>query len=276
MFPPVRPAWEQLGAIRPEVATATGLSRRAPSCAASMISSASYLAYLKAGIDRATILSTGTWIIGFNPLQHLDRLDPERDTVANSTVFGVPLASSRYMGGAEYAYLVDGGPRVAAGADAAAAMIAGDVMALPSFVGWGGPYMGCRGTIQGKAPAGSVGRTALASLYIALVSNTCLDLLGSHEDLIVEGHVAQNEVYMRALATLRPGQRLFVSSSPVGSALGASLLWNWAGSKPSLKLDPVALPPLPGFAAYAARWRRQAERAFQERGRTDAPLAAAV
>jgi len=137
-------------------------------------------------------------------------------------------------------------------------------MALPSFVDWGGPYLGCKGHIEGRAPATAAGRTALASLYTALVSNTCLDLLDSREDLIIEGHFAENEIYKRALATLRPNQNLLISTAPVGSALGAGLLWDWQRSKPALTLDPVRAAPLSGLPDYAARWRDKAERAFRD------------
>lgn len=266
LFPPLRPAWDRLGPIRPELAAASGLPPSCPVLCGIHDSSASYLAYLKGGLERATVLSTGTWIIGFNPLQPIERLSPERDTVSNSTVLGAPLASSRYMGGEEYAHLMGGLAPATATMEAARAILASGVMAFPSFVNWGGPYIGCRGHIVGEAPADATGRAALAALYAALVSNTCLDLLDSREDLVIEGHFAENEVYRRTLAALRPSQRVLTVTSPGGSAIGASLLHDWERSRSPVSLAPVSAEPIPGLDGYAMLWHAQAERAFAERG----------
>ena len=263
LFPPLRPAWGRLGPIRAEIAKATGLPYDCPVLCGIHDSSASYLAYQRGGYERDTVLSTGTWIIGFNPLQPIDRLVAERDTVSNSAVQGQPLASSRYMGGQEYAFLA-GEPAAVPKMAAAEALIAAGTTALPAFVDWGGPYSGCRGRIEGPAPADATERATLAALYTALVTNTCLDLLDSKEGIIVEGHFAKNDVFCRALAGLRPGQTLRIVTSPGGSALGASLLFQWEESKPLIALTPVAASPIAGLQDYAAQWQRRADAEFAD------------
>ncbi len=261
LFPPLRPAWDHLGPIRAEIAAATGLPADCPVLCGIHNSSASYLAYQRGGYERDTVLSTGTWIIGFDPLQPIDRLAADRDMVSNSTIHGEPLASSRYMGGQEYAFLA-GEPASVPTMEAAEALVAAGTMALPSFVGWGGPYRGCHSRVEGPAPADASERATLAALYTALVTNTCLDLLDSKEGIIVEGQFAQNQVYCRVLAALRPGQTLRIVTSAGGSALGASLLYRLETSKPLITLSPVAANPISGLDDYAAAWRRRAEADF--------------
>ncbi|MGA2794493.1 MAG: FGGY family carbohydrate kinase [Roseiarcus sp.] len=264
LFPPLRHSWERLGPIELDLARSCGLPTDCPVLCGIHDSSASYLAYLRGGLERDAVVSTGTWIIGFNPLQPIDRLAPDRDTVSNSTVFGKPLASSRYMGGEEYARLA-GKPAATATVEAAAAVIAAGTLALPSFVNWGGPYIGCRGRLEGPPPSGDNARAALAAIYTALVTNTCLDLLESREGIVLEGHFAGNEVYRRVLAALRPDQALRVATSPAGSALGASLLHRWEDAKPSIALAPVLAAEIPELASYALRWRQLAEQEFATR-----------
>lgn len=261
LFPPLRPAWDRLGPIRPEIAAATGLSADCPVLCGIHDSSASYLAYQRGGYGGDTVLSTGTWIIGFDPAQPIDRLAAARDMVANSTIDGAPLASSRYMGGEEHAVLAGDGAAVAT-LEAATALVAADTVALPAFVDWGGPYRGCRGRVAGPAPVDATQRASLAALYTALVTNTCLDLLDSRQGIIVEGHFARNDVFCGVLAALRPGQNLRIVTSPGGSALGASLLFDQAASRPRITLAAVAPAAVAGLRDYAARWRRRAEADF--------------
>ena len=82
-------------------------------------SNANYARYLAAGLDDFALISTGTWLITFNPGLPLERLDPLRDTVSNSDLLGRPVACARFMGGREYALIAgeDGlapGPALAA------------------------------------------------------------------------------------------------------------------------------------------------------------------
>jgi sugar (pentulose or hexulose) kinase len=263
-FPPLRPAWERLGPVRREIAAATGLASDCAVLCGIHDSSASYLAYLSGGLTRDTVLSTGTWIIGFDPLQPIERLDPARDTASNSTVDGWPLASSRYMGGQEFTHLLNGASPGAATPASLQAVIASGRLALPSFVAWGGPYRGCRGRIVGSAPSDEAQRAALAALYTALATNRCLDLLGSREGVIIEGPFAKNAIYRRVLAALRPDQPLSIATAPGGSALGASLLYRWKDSadRIPLALEPVPAELIAGLDDYAARWREMAEQVF--------------
>lgn len=169
-LPPLRPAWDALGTIRPEIARETGLRADCRVLCGLHDSNAALLLYLRARGRDFTLASTGTWVIVFGPGRSLDRLDPARDTLANVDVTGQPVATARFMGGREY--------QILAGDDAATPVIA-DVrrlidrgtFALPSFAP-AGPFPDRAGRIVGPEVTTAAARASPASLYF-----NCLPLL---------------------------------------------------------------------------------------------------
>jgi L-fuculokinase len=133
LFPPLRPAWERLGPIRPEIAAQTGLPEDCGVLCGIHDSNAALLLYLRSQKPGFALASTGTWLILLRPGHALATLDAARDTVANVDVTGQPVATARFMGGREYEIL--------AGESAASPVAARDVQrlvdqgifALPSF-----------------------------------------------------------------------------------------------------------------------------------------------
>jgi sugar (pentulose or hexulose) kinase len=227
-------------------------------------SNANFARYLAAGIEGFTLISTGTWLITFNPDLPLERLAPLRDTVSNTDLLGRPVACARFMGGREYAVIAaEDGLRAAPETAAVARLIARGTMALPSFTDSGGPFPGTggQGRVVGPAPGSADQRAALASLYVALMASVGLDLLASTGRVIVDGSFADNKLFAGLLAALRPGQPVAVSSEREGTALGAALLWGWAErtAPVQLALQDVAPLAVPGLDTYAADWRAAAE-----------------
>jgi phage tail protein X len=82
--------------------------------------------------------------------------------------------------------------------------------------------------------------------YAAFCANRCLDLLGSSKGIVIDGGFATNLPFARALATLRPSQRVSVSRSRDGTALGAALLWRRFGR--TLPVSSVVLDAVPPLA----------------------------
>jgi sugar (pentulose or hexulose) kinase len=145
------------------------------------------------------------------------------------------------------------------------ALVAAGTMALPAFTASGGAFPGAggKGQIVGPAPGSPRARAALASLYLALMANVCLDLLRSRGQVIIDGVFADNQLFAGLLAALRPGQPVAVSLERQGPAQGAALLWGWTERSAPVPLDltVVVAPRLPGLAGYERRWRRAAEAA---------------
>jgi hypothetical protein len=100
---------------------------------------------------------------------------------------------------------------------------------------------------------------AASGLYAALVMDASLSLIGARETILVEGRFAEAEVFVQALAALRPTDTTYISHAHNGVAYGALRLI-LPEAPPPIGLKRV--PPLAtSLSNYAAAWRAQAEEA---------------
>jgi sugar (pentulose or hexulose) kinase len=228
LLPQRAPAGAVLGTVSAAVAKRTGLARSTEMLCGVHDSNANLFRYKAAGMADASILSTGTWMIGFQRDLDPDKLDASRAMVLNIDVDGENVPSTLTMTGREYDLI----RKEKSSADAAVLaalpkLVARGSLALPSFVGDDGLFPGAalRGRIIGPAPETAAEWQGLAVLYAAFSATRCLDTLGSSKRIIIDGGFAANLPFARALAALRPSQDVFVSQSRDGTALGAALLW---------------------------------------------------
>jgi sugar (pentulose or hexulose) kinase len=258
LFPPLRPAASVLGPLLPAVAAATGLACDIPVACGIHDSNASLLPWLGRLEPPFTVISSGTWTIVMTVGGGLAGLDPGRDVLANVDAFGRPVPTARFMGGREHAAIAGAAPAPSTPADVQA-VIDGGALALPSFVSGVGPFPGGVGGMEGDGALGAGGRTALADLYLALVTRECLTLAGVGARIVVEGPLARNASFCGLVAALT-GVPVHPSPDATGTAMGAALLLDPPGA-PSGEV-PAAVPPLAvaGLDAYARRWRERAGR----------------
>ncbi len=256
-MPEVLPAWTEVGPIRPGLAAATGLPRGCVVHVGVHDTNAalySILAEHEAGPAPA-VLSTGTWFVAMNPGGPLDQLSAERDCLANVDVFGRATPSARFMGGRTYDAVFGGRMDIAAADEAIQALMARGAMALPNFLSAGGPFPGERGEMRGIDPNDAEARGLLGSIFLALISDVCLDLAGSRGAVVLEGPAAKNPVFRRVLAALREGP-LLVRDEANGVTLGAGALAFRALARPSATTKTTVEPFAPGVArAYRDAWR---------------------
>jgi sugar (pentulose or hexulose) kinase len=222
------------------------------------------LRYLAAGTANFTLLSTGTWIIGFAPNADIFTMQPEWDTLTNTDVFGRPVPSCRFMGGREIELAASGVPASAANFEAALSVIAKGLLALPSFTTSGGPLPKTqgKGRFEGPPAATDAERASLASIYCAQMTVQALDAVGATGDLIVDGPFGKNPIYLSVLAALRQSQPVRVSEIVDGTAAGAALLAEMidTGKVPNvpLALSSITRGDWPGLDRYHARWIERA------------------
>jgi sugar (pentulose or hexulose) kinase len=256
LFPPLAKSWDTVGTLLPAVSAATGI---APTCrvvAGIHDSNASLLPHVLARRQRFAVLSSGTWMICFAPGGNLDALDPARDCLANVNAFGDAVPSSRFMAGREYEILADGDT---ATVEDIAAVVAAGIMVLPTFAPGTGPFPRATGRWN-VDPAGLTGgvRAAAASLYAALVTDTCLTLAGADGPVIVEGPFARNAIYVAALARLVP-RPVLARPDATGTTDGAALLAMGPAAHGLTIRDPASVVPLAtDLAAYCAAWLKAA------------------
>lgn len=257
LMAPVRSAFEVLGPLGPGMTRRIGLDHPVPVACGLHDSNASLLPHLQGQAGPQSIVSTGTWIVAFAIGGALDRLNPARDMLANVDAFGRPVASARFMGGREFDRLT-GGRVEEPDADCVASVLSRGVMALPSFAPGSGPFPHATGRwSEDERDLTPPERTAAASLYAALMTATCLDLLGAAGLTTIEGPFARNTLYLRALAELT-SRPVMAAPGGMGTSVGAARLFAEAGTPgPASAVAGGDLGA--AFEDYAARWRAAAD-----------------
>jgi hypothetical protein len=185
----------------------------------------------------------------------MDALREEADMLANTNAQGQPVACMRFMGGREFAELAGphGRGEACTLADLERMMNRG-TLALPSFAAAGGPFAGRAGRVTGPEPQNARERYALATLYLALLTDYCLDALGAAGPLSVEGSFTANEWFGVLLAGLRPRQKVSYSDDGSGTTCGAWLL-RYPDSIPPASGKTVPPIDCESLLAYRQHWR---------------------
>ena len=274
-FAPLRSAGEVVGALRPELTRKTGLSPSVKVLAGLHDSNAALMAargYNEIDRQEATVLSTGTWFvamrlartdarIGANTEIDLAALPEARDCLVNVDVYGDPVPSARFMGGREIETLIeidtrriDIQPDQLKLLGATPAVLRQRAMVMPTFAPGNGPFPnGVGGWIN--RPDDWLERRAGVSLYAALVADASLDLIGSKNRLLLEGRFGKADVFVRALASLRPDTEIYVADEHNDVSFGALRLIN-----PSLRAQGAIrlIEPLEhDLTSYRAAWREE-------------------
>ena len=223
LFPPIRPAQAVLGTIRPEIAQATGLEPGCNVLCGIHDSNASYLAHriTRPVAEKFAVISSGTWCVIFAHGAELECLREAEDMLANVDALGVPVPTARFMGGREFAAIA--GPEGAAkipDLDDLNAVLTSGAMALPHFAP-GGPFGGAAGRFVGADGLAPAARSALATLYCALLADVILDRLGVAGTVLIDGPLASNPLFAPILQSLRPHSPIVPSGAKNGVAAAA-------------------------------------------------------
>ncbi len=267
LFAPRKNAWDKIGELLAQF-RGRDFHGRGEVLTGVHDSNANYLRYLCGGLERFTLLSTGTWIIGFNGEADIRNLNPDKDIVANVDVFGRRVSCCRFFGGKEFEILSDGSTGSDATLEDVIRLIENNVMALPTFTDSGGPMPGTakHGRIIGDANIAAA-KASLASLYCALMVSESLDAVQSHHDIIVDGPFAENQVFLQLLASLRPKQSVRASTLRDGTTAGAACLALFTGGAvspsllPKIDIDMRHIPPASlDLKSYQQTWRKEALR----------------
>jgi len=255
---PIRSAFDALGPVRPEIAVRLGLAAPVPVYCGIHDSNASLLPHLIGNEPPFAVVSTGTWVINFAVGGDRDRFDPARDTLVNVDAYGRAVPSSRFMGGREFEILSrEIGEADPAAVDAAFdAVVARGLMLLPNVVQGSGPFPGRERRWVGDADASAAERLATASLYLALMTDACLDLIGALGTIYVEGPFALNRGYLAALASLTSREVTALPGS-TGTSQGASLL---TGIAPAHSSRATMRDRIAGLEEYRRAWQAAMER----------------
>ena len=274
LFAPLQPAWTALGTVLPHMAQRWGLPPQCVVYAGVHDSNACLARYLDgasgagANASRLTVVSSGTWTVLMAPGASTVALQAERDMLANVDVLGRTAPTARFMGGREFAHLLDGASPQAGTLADVQRLLATQTMALPSFASQGGPFAQREGVVlRGDALVALVDltegeRAALAALYCALVTAWLVRQLWSGasgcERLVVEGPLSHNPLYMGLLPNLLPAVDCYASVDEMeGTARGAWQLTRWQQAADATFLRAAEAVDLPALPAYASAWQQR-------------------
>lgn len=288
LLPDVRPSWEALGPLTAELCADLGLPHRPRIHCGLHDSSANFYRCQAAGEDKLTLLSSGTWLVGFSNEAPVPEAGEQWGVSLNADVTGHPINCALSMAGREYAIIGEMDrltEPTEASLDDVMQVIAERQFALPSFTEADGffPNSGLQGHFvsadgdairtrltrtSSRPPDRPAMRRGLALLYIALNADVALDQLGSKGQIVVDGPFAQSPLFASLLAQLRPGQDIRLEDETAGATVGAALVVNHLTRDApvhdvSHRPAPLAIP---GLAAYRAEWRAHCAHYF------DSPL----
>ena len=201
-----------------------------------------------------TIVSSGTWTVLMAPGASAHDLVAEQDMLGNVDVTGRVTPTARFMGGREFAALLDGSDPATASLQTLQQLVQCQTFALPCFSPQGGPFAGRTGYIEqgGMRLQGAVAnhldaaeRATLAACYCAQVTAWLIHYLwkdksNAQHSVVVEGPLAHNPVYLQVLQAVLPGSRCHASVDALeGTARGAWLLTRWGQGSVQAQLQAV-------------------------------------
>ncbi len=265
-FAPTYGAADVLGSVTPEWVARCGLRATTKVYCGIHDSNAALIAaraFPEIIGEESTVLSTGTWFIAMRSPEIADMVDinalPEaRDCLVNIDAFGKPVPSARFMGGREIeaqikidTRRVDIKPDQPDLVATVPSIIAKGQMLLPTLAEGTGPFPNSA-SIWINKPDDWYSLRAAVCLYAALVTDQSLDLIGSKDRLLVEGRFAEAQVFVRALASLRPDTIVYVANAHNDVAFGALRLIN-PSLQPNgqlMKVEPLEAD----LVAYKLNW----------------------
>jgi L-fuculokinase len=255
LLPPLRFAGDTLGTITPALASRTGLSRTCRVSCGIHDSNASYLQHLLMNSSQRAgfcVISSGTWTVTMAHGAALSMLRAERDMLAGVDAYSSPVSTARFMGGREYQRIAQ--TEALPDAKALAAVLHKKIYALPSFAP-GGPFPEAKGSVVSEQALPEPECASLATLYVALMSDLSIDLLGGGGDVFLDGPLASNPLFGPLLAAWRTDERVFASEDLEGCNGAAAYLGGFAARAVAAAV-PLAPISLAGLAQYRQAWRQ--------------------
>lgn len=252
---PLHRAADRLGTITFDIAKQTGLALTTPVAVGIHDSNASVVPHLLTQAKPFAVVSTGTWVISMAIGDDAKVLDEKRDTLINVNAFGSPMPSARFMGGREFEILMQGKSERYASEDVGA-VLQGSAFLLPAVVEGSGPFPDHQSQWVGLPQGGQY--VAAVSFYLALMTATCLSLVGAKGNIILEGPFTNNALFKAMLEAACGRAVVSGQLGSTGTTIGAALLFS-TESKTQPPEKHQAIFELELFKRYAQKWAQLLE-----------------
>jgi sugar (pentulose or hexulose) kinase len=259
LMPPMSSAFDILGMVLPEIATATGLPPQTPVFSGLHDSNASLLTHLKSRPAPFSVVSTGTWVICFSVGGLKVELDEARDTLVNVNAYGDPVPSARFMGGRAFQMLKADAKAEITAADRDAVLDA-SIMLLPSIPDDSGPFTHRKGGWVGDVGSLTPGGYLYAvSLHLGMMTATSLELIGADGPVIVEGPLAANRTFLETLSVMTGREIVTGGAGLTGTSSGAACLALGRDAMIETGAQVAAIRPDGRIEEYVERWKRMVQ-----------------
>jgi L-fuculokinase len=259
-LPALRSAADVLGCVRSEWAEQTPINPDCQVICGMHDSSAAYLARTLHVPEQQSmaVVSSGTWTVVMARAADLSRLIESRDMLANSDIAGRAVGTARFPGGREFQAIVGTqGPCPPADESALHQVLRQGAMVLPGFSDLGGAFAGQSGCVLRGEDLQPSARVALASLYVALMTDLLLEWLAVSGEIVLDGPLANNALYAQILATLRAAQTVRCAPSRDAAVIAAVRLAGYRVKESGSLSATAPLDLLDDLQDYRWRWRRQ-------------------
>ena len=256
LMPDTRLSGQLSGTLLPQIAQQTNLPVTTAVHTGIHDSNASLVPHLLTHEEPFTVISTGTWLIAMAVGGAPVKLDEKRDTLLNVDARGQAVPSARFMGGRERELLNISRLATDAGMDKLLANDASPALLLPSVVSGTGPYPQSASEWRGEAiPDDDDLRACAFALYLALMANECLQLIGSKGPIYVEGPLAHDTHFTQMLA-IASKRTVKLSASKTGTSVGAAMLIQAPRAMPVYTEVLVADERGAQLLRYASLWQQ--------------------
>lgn len=257
-LPEPKRANDIIGTVKTDLANALDLSSNVPVMTGIHDSNASLYPHLLARDAPFCVVSTGTWVVTMSVGGKPIVLDPARDMLMNVNALGQAVPSARFMGGREYDIVrKETGPGfIQPSAADAQFVLTNFVMVLPAVEPRSGPFQGQKARWTHRVKRLTDGqKMAALSFYLAMMTATCLEMIGADGPVIAEGPFGKNRLYVAMLEAATGRPVVSETGSTSGTSIGAALLAG--GSIPKANL-PHRAQISANYDLYAALWRERA------------------
>ena len=252
-IPKIYKSWRKVGILKKEILKETNLKNNCSVYCGGHDSSLAYYLYEKKYKKSFTLISTGTWIVIFNKSMNSKFFDEKKKVFAKLSVLGEKLPVLRFMGGREYSNIVKKHKNKIKTKSTIENFLKNKIFVIPSF-GEDNPFSNMKGKITNQKKISSFEEyNNLASLYVALITDYCLEQIRSENSVIIDGGFIKNTLFLKYLSALRYKQNIFLNKDSHGTAVGAFLLCN-KQSRYKLNLTKVEKSKIEVINEYKKQW----------------------
>ena len=257
LMPPTRQPGAYVNVTDAKTTELFGLKTPLPVYTGIHDSNASLVPHLIANKSPFGVVSTGTWIISMAIGGESVTLAEASDTLLNVNAFGEAVPSARLMGGRERELIMgadcpDSDQQISV-SEFLSDNTVNTTMLMPSTVSGTGPFPDSKAQWLGPECNDPVRRSLVVSLYLALMTDQCLRLIGSRGPTYIEGPLAHDSAYTCMLSVVSK-RGVYVSESATGTSVGAAMLIKAPDEPVSASACQVESSTRQQLADYAARW----------------------